>query len=383
MTKGKGKKRAAGEGHVRQRPDGLWETRISIPGGKPKSFYGKTQAEALRKRNEFKAEYLGGGLDFDAERIAFGEYLWRWLNDSYKASVRERTYDRAESLVRVHLEPALGHMRLSKLTGAHFQGLYQRKLDAGLSARSVQRIHQVSNTALKQAVKWRLLSSNPAENATRPKAEDPEINPLDREEANALMNVVRGHRLEALIVTAVLSGLRAGELLGLRWKDVDFEAGILRVRQQLVYPRSGLRLGPPKRDSSKRAVDVPPQVVAALRRRRAIQLEEKLKAGPAWDEGGEFKDLIFTRPNGRPLNPSTLTRRYLTPFLKEAGVAHKERRFHDLRHTFATLNLLNGEHVRVVQEALGHSTIAQTMNIYSHVLPSMGKSATRWLGELF
>jgi len=153
VTKGKGKKRAAGEGHVRQRPDGLWETRISIPGGKPKSFYGKTQAEALRKRNEFKAEYLGASLDFDAERIGFGEYLRRWLNDSYKASVRERTYDRAESLVRVHLEPALGHVRLSKLTGAHFQGLYQRKLDAGLSARSVQRIHQVSNTALKQAVK--------------------------------------------------------------------------------------------------------------------------------------------------------------------------------------------------------------------------------------
>ena len=98
-------KRAAGEGHVRQRPDGLWEARISIPGGKPKSFYGKTQAEALRKRNEFKAAYLGGGLDFDADRITFGEYLWRWLNDSYKSSVRERTYDRAESLVRIHLEP--------------------------------------------------------------------------------------------------------------------------------------------------------------------------------------------------------------------------------------------------------------------------------------
>jgi integrase len=100
-------------------------------------------------------------------------------------------------------------------------------------------------------------------------------------------------------------------------------------------------------------------------------------------EGGEFEDLVFTRPNGKPLKPSTLTRRYLTPFLKEAGVAHEERRFHGLRHTFATLNLLNGEHVRVVQEALGHATIAQTMNIYSHVLPSMGKSAAKRLGELF
>lgn len=118
-------------------------------------------------------------------------------------------------------------------------------------------------------------------------------------------------------MSAILSGLRAGEVPGLRWKDVDWEAGVLCAHQQLIYPRSGLRLGPPKGDSSKRAVDVPPQVLAALRRRRAVQIEEKLKAGPAWDEGEELRISIFTRPNGKPLNPSTLTRRYLTPFLKE------------------------------------------------------------------
>ncbi len=375
------RKRAKGEGTIRKRSDGLWEARLPIPGRNPKSFYGKTQAEAIAKRDAAKAS-LGLGVAFDAESIAFGEYLYRWLETSVKGSVRERTYDRAESNVRVHLVPTLGAVKLSSLTPAHLQGLYYQRLSKGLKPRTVLRIHQTANRALEQAVKWRLISSNPAKDASTPKPQDEEINPLTREQVDALLSAASSEWVgDLLCVVAVLSGLRAGEVYGLRWKDVDFEQSILRVRQQLLHPRSGLKVGPPKNESSRRAVDVPPQVIEALKKRRIRQAEERLAAGTLWQR--QWDGLVFTRPDGAPLDVGDATRRVLRPLLKRAGIPTEGIRFHDLRHTFATLNLLNGVHPRVVQQALGHSTIAETMNRYSHVLPSMGKDAARRLGELF
>jgi integrase len=370
-------KRAKGEGTVRRHKSGLWEARLSIPGRGSKSFYGKTQEKALRKRDEARATTLDVALDFDAEHLSFGEFLLRWLSDSVKGSTRERTYDKHESVVRVHLLPALGSVKLKKLTAAHLQGLYHQRFDQGLSGQTVKGIHATANRALGQAVRWRLIPYNPAKDTDRPRVESKEVETLSREEVGALFEAARDNRLEALFVVAVLSGLRIGELLGLKWEDVDLRARTLRVRRQLIRARSGIAFAPPKRNASKRAVEVGERALDALRRHRRVQLEEKLRAGSLWQEN----DLVFTTKEGKPLEPATATQRYLHPVLERAGV--KRVGFHALRHTFATLHLLNGEHVKVVQEALGHSTIAETMNRYSPVLPSMQAEAAKRLDALF
>ena len=369
------KKRASGEGTVRQRRDGSWEARLPAPSSK--SFYAKTQKEALAKLNKARLYYTE--LAFDAEKLTFGEYLYRWLNDSVRGSVKEQTHDAYESKVRLHLVPTLGRVKLTKLTAAHLQGLYRQKLDEGLKPKTIGYIHTVANRALRQAVKWQLIPGNPAEHTDPPRGEDVEIDPLPAETISALLNAARGHRLEALVVVGVFTGLRIGELAGLRWSDVDLENSTLRVRQQVIRPNSGARIDTLKSKAARRSVYLPPQAVEAFRKHRLRQSEEKLRAGPLWENTG----LIFTNHKGELLDTSHVSGRVLRPLLKRAGVDIKGVRFHDLRHTFATLSAMNGEHPQVVQRALGHSTMNQTMKIYTHVLPEMQKDAARRLGEMF
>ena len=373
----KGKKRASGEGHIRRRPSGLWEARYTTLEGKQKSLYAKTQSEVLRKLRQAIAE-RDGGVAFDAENITFEQYLYRWLDDAVRDSVREYTHDRYGSIVRVHLAPTLGSVRLAKLTPAHLQGLYRRKLEEGLSPSTVGYVHTVANRALKQAVKWKLIPSNPAEGAVPPKKKEEEVRALTRQETAALFEAVRGDRVEALYVVAALCGLRAGEALGLRWKDVDWEEGTLRVRQQLVKPKSGYAFAPPKGKKGRRAVPLPEKALEALRRHRARQLEERLRVGKLWWES----DLVFTTKTGALIDPTHLSRRLRT-ILKRAGMPSEGFSFHGLRHTYATLMVLNGEHPKVVQETMGHAKIAQTMDRYSHVLPNMQKDAAKRLNDLF
>ncbi len=200
-----------------------------------------------------------------------------------------------------------------------------------------------------------------------------------REEVARLLAVAEHERLGSLATTAVLTGLRAGELLGLRWEDVDLDAGTIRVTRQLIKTATGVKFGPPKRKESKRTVDLTEQVITALRRRRAAQAQEKLKAGRRWRE----TNLVFTNQYGEPLGTSNMPDIYLRPLLRKAGIDPTGVRFHDLRHTFATLMFSRGEHPKVVQEAMGHATIAQTLDTYSHYIPRLQKDAAKRLGELF
>lgn len=348
-------------------------------GGDPISFYGKTQREAVAKRNEAKTR-MGGGTAFDAQRLTFGEYLYRWLETAYRGSVRERTFDRAESSIRVHFVPALGKVKLDKLTAAHIQGYYRQLLEAGKSPRTIMRLHQTAQKALAQAVKWRLIHHNPAPDVIMPKHVKEDMHPLTREQVARLLDTAEASILgDVACYVAVLSGLRAGELYGLPWEHVDFEGGVLRVRQALTQPRSGLTIGQPKNASSRRVVDVPGQVLDMLRKRKAVQAQEKL-ASPLWLDRW---NLVFTAPDGSPVNMKMSARDHLKPLLKRAGIDAPKTRFHDLRHTFATLHFSKRVHPKVVQEAMGHSSITETMDRYSHYIPSLGEAAARQLGELF
>jgi integrase len=314
------------------------------------------------------------GLVFDAGTLTLGDYLNRWLYDSVKDTVRNTTYERYEQIARKHIVPALGNVKLKDVTPTHVRTLYKDKLQS-LSPRSVQYIHVTLHKALRQAVNDGLISRNATEAVKPPQVGREEINPLTPEQAKELLEAARGDRLEALYVLAIHTGLRQGELLGLKWDDVDLEAGTLQVRRTLTTTEGGPVLSAPKTKGSKRSVRLTQSAVEALRSHLECQLGEIDRAGSLWQENG----LIFASETGEPLERRNVTKYKFWPLLKRAGLP--QVRFHDLRHTCATLLLTQNVNPKVVSEMLGHATIAITLDTYSHVLPNMQSEAAKALED--
>ena len=311
-------------------------------------------------------------MTFDARGSTVGDYLDRWLSDAVRGTVRESTFSRDRYLVTNHIKPTLGRLKLKNLNALHLQSFYRERLDSGLSGSTVQKIHHILHKALSQAVKWNLIPRNPADAVKAPTASSTkETHPLSASEARRLLERARDDRLEALYVLAFHTGMRRGELLGLKWEDVDLDGPTIRVRRTLTRSENGRRLslGEPKTKKSRRIVRLTPRAVEALRRHRAKQAEEKLKAGNLYQNQG----LVFTTGCGTPINPSNLLRRSFAPLLKSAGLPRIT--FHDLRHTCASLLFQRNVHPKLVQELLGHASIALTLDTYSHMLPGMGSEA--------
>jgi integrase len=315
---------------------------------------------------------------FDAGTVTLSEYLERWLNDSVKDTVRPRTWERYEQNSRIHIVPALGRMKLKALTPAHVRGLYRQKLEERLAPRTVNYIHVTLHKALKQAVADGLLPRNVTEAVNAPRPEKKEIRPLTPEQARAFLEAIREDRLEALYVLAITAGMRQGELLGLRWSDVDLEAGTLQVRRSLASTKDGVAVyNEPKTAKGRRNVKLSGLALEALKRHRAAQNAERLKLGSLWEDHG----LVFSDPSGKPMRRWWLDRWSLAPLLERAGLP-KAVTFHGLRHTCATLMLAGGVHTKVVQEMLGHADVSITLNVYSHVLPGMQDEAARRMDAL-
>jgi integrase len=266
-------------------------------------------------------------------------------------------------------------MKLAKLTPPHVRGLYRSKLDAGLSAHTVRYMHVVLNKALSQAVADGIIPRNVAAGVKAPQPRSEEIRPLNREQVRALFEAVAGHRLEALYIVAVTTGLRQGELLGLRWADVNLEAGTLQVRRTLSEARSGRIFESPK-SGKGRNVRLTRLGLAALRAHRKAQLEERMRLAGLWQDNG----LVFPSQVGTPLSGRNLHRHYKA-LLERAGLPQSTR-FHDLRHTCATLLLRQGVNPKFVQELLGHGDVSLTLNVYSHVLPDMGDQAATAMDDV-
>jgi integrase len=364
-------KRGNGEGSITRRKNGSWCAQYTVytaEGRKRKTLYGKTRQEVAAKLAKALSD-REGGLVFDAENQTVSEYLERWLSDSVKGSVRPKTFDSYEWLVRKHIAPALGRVKLKTLTSAHIQGFYRSKLEAGLSPRTVQYLHVVLHRALKQALRWGLVPRNVSEAVDPPKVRREEIRPLSSDQARRLLEAASGDRFEALYALAIHCGLRQGELLGLRWEDVDLEAGTLHVRRTLNLAKDGPKFTAPKTAKSRRQIRLTAGAVAALRRHHDRQFEESTRLTGLWQDYG----LVFATTIGAPINPRNLTSRSFKPLLKRAGLP--DIRFHDLRHTCATLLLKRSVHPKLVQELLGHATIAVTLDTYSHLVPGMGDQA--------
>ncbi|CAN5714430.1 site-specific integrase [soil metagenome] len=347
--------------------------------GRRRYVSGKTKTETQRALRQAMAD-ADRGLVFDADNLTAGEYLDRWLSDSVSDTVKATTFERYEQITRLHLKPALGRVKLKGITPAHVRGLYREKLAAGSSSRTVRYVHTTLHKALTQAVMDGLIPRNATEAVKPPQPSREEMHPLTPEQAKLFLQVAHdtGDRLEALYVLAVHTGLRQGELLGLKWDDVDLEEGSLQVRRTLSITKNGPVFTAPKTSGSRRSVKLTDKAIAALRGHLERQLAEIDKVGSLWN-AGEADGLIFASELGEPLDRRKVTARQFKNLLKRAGLP--EIRFHDLRHTCATLLLSKNVNPKIVSEMLGHSTIAITLDTYSHVLPNMRDQAAKAMQE--
>jgi integrase len=294
-----------------------------------------------------------------------------------RGSVRKSTYDRNESLCRVHLIPALGRKKLKTLSAADVAGFYRSRLDSGCSAASVHKMHETLHKALKQAVRWEYMTKNPADDVDAPRVHTQEVTPLTRDEARRFLKVVRGDRLEALYVVALHTGLPQGELLALRWEDVDIEEKTLTVRRTITKDGGKLHIGPTKTIKSRRTVKLTRDTAEALKEHLTRQLQEIKGLGDLFEDNG----FVFCTTKGTLINSSNLRKRSFAPLFVRAGLPHMI--FHQLRHTAATILLLKNVNPKIVSEMLGHASIAITLDTYSHVLPNMQDSAVAAMEEAF
>ena len=367
------RRRGNGEGSITRRKDGLYMARywIETPNGsKRKTIYGKKREEVADKLARALAE-RADGIVYDDENVTVGEYLDSWLTGSVWGSVRQSTFDRYESAVRLHIKPALGRLKLKKLTPAHVQCFYQDRLDAGLAPASVHKLHTILHKALSQAAQWNMVPRNVTELVTAPRPAPQEMKTLSAEETRRFLEAARSDKLEALYVLAVTTGMRQGELLALKWQDADLENATISVRRTLTRNGGRLLLGEPKTKNSRRTIRLTEAAVRALRQHLVRQMEHMQRLGDLYQDQG----LVFGSEIGTLINPSNLRKRSFATLLKQAGLS--PIRFHDLRHTCATLLFLRNVHPKFVQELLGHANIAITLDTYSHVISGMGDQTVR------
>jgi integrase len=368
-------RRANSEGTTCKRSDGRWVAAVTLDGGKRRYFYGATQRDAQDKLRAAKRA-IDDGLPVSSDRQKVGTFLTRWLAEVAEPTVRPSTYILYRQLLSRHVIPTVGQLPLAKLSPQDLTGLYGT-LSRSLAPRSVGHVHRVLHRALRDALRWGLVARNVCDAVSPPKVPRQEMHVLDPEQARTLITAVDGDPLEALYILAVTAGLRQGELLALKWRDLDADAGRLTVcRSVRWFTGLGSIEGQPKTKSGRRSVLLAPLAVASLRRHRTRQTEQRLRA-IAWDD----LDLIFTNEVGRHIEATNLVRRSFRPLLERAELPAV--RFHDLRHTAATLLLGQGVHAKIVSEMLGHSNIAITMDLYSHVTPTMQADAASKMEELF
>ncbi|MFI1941237.1 tyrosine-type recombinase/integrase [Streptomyces purpureus] len=403
MTASKRKKaRANGEGTIYQRKDGRWEAAgyvLAADGTRKRvRVYGSTRREAADKLAEKIAD-SNRGLPVATADSTVSDYLTHWLGSVAVHRLRENTHTRYATCVRLHLIPGLGTKKIARLTAKDVRTFLDRlratcqcctqALDTEgkkccavgeccqkrLSALTVTYVHSVLKSALEHAVREDELPRNVARNVKTATHQPRRFRPLTAAEARQFLDAARTDRLHALYEVALRTGLRKGELLGLHWEDLDLTTGTASIRRSLQRTRSGgLTHLPTKTRASERRIALPTECLHSLKKHQERQNKERETAGPDWRDNG----LVFTTPTGRPLDPANLTRRFRN-FLNRAGL--RRIRFHDLRHSTATLLLEQGVDLVVIKELLGHAHIGVTAGVYAHVRLRLQRQAIDTLGH--
>ena len=360
------KRRAHNEGSIYQRKDGLWAAQVLLPSGKRKYKYSKTQKEAkdwLQKEQRAIAD----GLVVIDEKVLFGDFLDRWFDEVAKPLLRPATIAVHETVIRLHIKPEIGNIRLTQLSPAHLQNLYFRKLKSGLSKRTVKYIHTVIRRSLSQALKWGLVARNVADAVDVPKPNKRAVEPLTPPQVAKLLDTLKGDRLYPFYVTAIGCGLRRGELLALTWDCVDWDQGVIHVKKTLQsFKGKGLVIGEPKSESSRRVVAMPEfvqQTLADLLVNRSV-----------------ISDYVFCTSHGTPFGPRNIVRHFKATLKK--GDLPSTIRLHDLRHTFVSLLLSQNVPPKDVQVMAGHADFSTTMNLYGHIMPGAQREAAKKMDKL-
>lgn len=361
-------RRATG-GMVREHPTrALWEARWVGADGRKHSLYAKTRKEA-QERLRAALTAADNGIKPVRDRGTVEAFLAEWIEGA-AAHVRPRTIESYAATVRLYIVPAIGRIALAKLQAEDINRMTARLAARGdLSDTTVRYVYVVLRIALGEALRSKRVVRNVALEVRAPRASQRERTPLTLDQVATFLDSVAGDRLGALYMTAIGLGLRQGEILGLRWADVNLEAGTLTVRHTR-NSRTGA-LAEPKTERSRRSLRLGAELTTALREHRRRQVEERLAAGRRWHDG----DYVFATPLGQSLDAANVTHRFHAA-LAAAGLPHQ--RFHDLRHACATLRLEQGEELAVVSRILGHASITTTANVYGHLTDAMlGRAADR------
>lgn len=367
------KRNANGSGTIYKRDDGRWEGKYSVPAadgsGKyvRKSVYGKTQEEVRKKITEVTAE-IDDGTYVAPSQYRLSEWLENWLEVYVKHSVKDFTLDSYTNICHKYINPALGNVKLKELRTQQIQKFYNDLIEKNLSAKTVKNIHGVFHRALEQAFVVGEIKVNPSDKCLLPKVTRRKIEPLESDEVSKFLSAIKGHKYEAVYFVTLFTGLRQGEVLGLSWDCVDFENGMLLINKQLKrrnhHKGADYHLDSTK-NGKERLIAVAPAVMDMLLKQKTWQEECAENAGSGWSN--EW-NLVFTNELGEHLNHPTVYNNYKR-VVKALGIENK--RFHDLRHTYAVASLESGDDIKTVQEQMGHSAASFTLDVYGHVSRQM------------
>jgi integrase len=369
-------------GHIRERSPGHWaiviDARDAETGKRRRkwhSFRGNKR-EAQTECARLIGEHKTGKINLAPAKATVAEFLAKWL-EAKRGRVSPASYERYTDAVTKNLIPLIGNVPLAKLTPDMIGRAYSKALtegrcdgDGGLAPSSVRLLHRVLKQALDYAVKWNVLGRNPVDVVDPPKVERRQMAVLSADATVALLDAARNDRLYIPVLLAVMCGLRRGEVAALRWRHVDLDNERLSVMASVGRLRGGVRREKPPKNGRGRLVELPPMVAEELRKHRVGQAESLLRLGVRLTDDHH----VVTREDGQPLNLSTLADSF-PKFQQRHGL--QRVRFHDLRHTHATQMLKDGVHPKIAQERLGHSSIAITLDLYSHVLPGMQQQAAQ------
>lgn len=365
-------------GHIRRRGK-TWSVVVELGrddrGQRKQKWHSgyRTKREAERALVEILGR-LERGTYVEPTRQDLAAYLREWL-PAVRSTVRPGTWNSYRTNMERHVIPRIGTVPLQRLGAEHLNGLYAELLESGrcdgrggLSPRTVRYTHTILHRALRDAVRWGRLPRNVADLADAPRSKAPEMQTWHQEELKRFLDNVVTDRLYAAWLLLATTGLRRGELLGLRWQDVVLDTGRIVIRQSLMSVGGELNLSAPKTSKSRRGLSLDPTTTAVLRAHRGRQLQERLAWGPDYQDAG----LVFCREDGAPVRPDSFSRRFQT-LASAAGLP--VIRVHDVRHTYASIALTAGTHPKVVADRLGHSTIGTTLDTYSHVVQSLEDQA--------
>lgn len=368
-------KRGHKEGTIYQRPNGKWRAQMSLNGGRL-SFTGDTRIEAQEWLRSMRNQ-TENGLTLRGARTTFAAFLEEWLA-SIQPRLTEHSWRTYGQLIRDYIRPALGRVRLRDLNPSQIQHFYNQKVSDGLGLRTIQKTHTVMHAALNSAMKLGLIGRNPVSATQPPKPVAKEMRFLDKAQVHQLLDYARKtqDRHLALYYIAIVTGMREGELLALRWQDVDLEKGIIQVRFNLKrVPNGGLALKRPKTKSSIRSIQLGVDSIEVLKKQKQRITEWKGATNGLWQD----TDHLFPSSVGTPMDPTNMLRFFRT-ILKDAGLP--KIRFHDLRHTAASLMLNNGVDVLVASKRLGHAKPSITLDVYGHLIPSIQAEAADVMDNL-